>query len=93
MNTTASLNSILQSLNYLSGNSKRWLATNLMEQADKEESTSTNTAKFDEITKKLWQLPMDESVSTEDIKANIRKSRLRGIREISPLSNYDTRKQ
>ena len=88
MNATISLDGILQSLSMLSGDNKRWLAAHLMEQAEAEERGGKADALFEQMTTELWQLPMDNTVTTEEIKHKIRSSRMTGTRRLTPMCAY-----
>lgn len=87
-NVTVSLDSILDSLRFLSSSNKRWLADHLIEQvAREEEAVSEAKATDDDFFKEFMALPHDYPITAEEQKKLIRESRHFGARHFKSLSN------
>ena len=89
-NVTISLDSILNSLGFLSNSNKRWLAEHLMEQVNKaesiEEATVEKTAD-DAFFDDLFSTPYDNPQTAEEAKRVIREGRHSGLtRQIQSTS-------
>lgn len=89
-NVTVSLDSILDSLRFLSSSNKRWLADHLIEQVAREEQEVGDAKASDvDFFKDFMALPHDYPITAEEQKRLIRESRHSGItRKIKPLSDY-----
>ena len=79
-NVTISLDSILQTLGFLSNSNKRWLAEHLIEQAGKDEAEAEADNQSDEeFFKEFFALPYDNPMTAEEAKRIIRESRHFGV--------------
>ena len=88
MNATVSLEGILQMLQPLSADSKRWLGERLIE--DAREETSAPRQSYAEFIESLCGAWSDDRRTTEEITNDIRQARQFGVtRHIMPLTDEE----
>ena len=86
MNTTLSLENILHMLRGLSLSNRQWLAERLVE--PEERSQTQQSARDEELVRKLHALHYDGEMTSEEKKKALRESRHFGLREIN-YPNYN----
>ena len=81
MNTTLSLENILQMLSGLSLSNRQWLAEHLVE--PREDEIAQQRKRDEELVRKLHTLHYEGEMSATEMKAALRESRHFGLRKIN----------